>query len=291
MTRIGIIGGSGLYDMAGVAITEERMIATPFGEPSDALRLGTLDGVAVAFLPRHGRGHRKTPSEINYRANLWALKSVGVEAVLSVSAVGSMKEAIVPGHLVFPDQFIDRTRGFRADTFFGDGLVAHVSLADPICPLLRGLLRQTAERLDLPHHDGGTYLNIEGPQFSTRAESHLYRTWGVSVIGMTNVTEARLAREAELHYATIAMSTDYDCWHASEEAVSVDAVVKTLLENVHKAQALIRAAVPAVAASVRGTCPCPNALDAAVMTAPDRVPPVTRERLALLLARRDAAAA
>ncbi len=286
---IGIIGGSGLYDMAGLVLDEERRIDTPFGAPSDALRFGRLDGVRVVFLPRHGRGHRVNPSEINYRANIWALKSVGASAVLSVSAVGSMREEIEPGQLVFVDQFIDRTRGQRAHTFFEDGCVAHVGFADPTCPHLSSFLAAEAVRAGIEHHLGGTYICIEGPQFSTRAESRMYRGWGASVIGMTNLTEAKLAREAELHYATIAMSTDYDVWHESEEDVTVAAVLATMRNNVAKAQTVIRASVPVIDRWLAGdsgeSCACPRALGFAIMTDPALIPAATQDRLELLLRR------
>jgi 5'-methylthioadenosine phosphorylase len=235
---LGILGGSGLYDMPG--LTERTTIAvdTPWGMPSDDLVVGTLSGIRVAFLPRHGRGHRFTPTEVNYRANVAALKHLGCEFVLSVSATGSMKEEIAPGHLVVPDQFIDRTVA-RPRTFFGDGVVGHISFADPVCPTLRALVLAAAQETGTTTHDGGVYLCIEGPQFSTRAESLLYRSWGVSVIGMTNMPEARLAREAGLSYATLALPTDYDCWHTAEEPVSVEAVVATLKQNVATARQVI----------------------------------------------------
>jgi 5'-methylthioadenosine phosphorylase len=235
---LGIVGGSGLYDMPGLTERTSVAVDTPWGMPSDELVVGTLSGVRVAFLPRHGRGHRFTPTEVNYRANIAALKHLGCEFVLSVSATGSMKEQIAPGHLVVPDQFIDRTVA-RPRSFFGDGVVGHISFADPVCPLLRSLLLASAQETGTPTHDGGVYLCIEGPQFSTRAESLLYRSWGVAVIGMTNMPEARLAREAGLSYATLALPTDYDCWHTSEEVVSVEAVVATLQKNVATAREVI----------------------------------------------------
>ena len=286
MKRIGIIGGSGLYDMEGVTAVEEVAVSTPFGETSDAVRLALLDGHPVAFLPRHGRGHLVSPTEINYRANIWALKSVGVESVLSVSAVGSMREEIVPGHLVFVDQFIDRTKGIRAHTFFGDGCAGHVGFGDPICKSILPVLAKCAAENDIPHHRSGTYVCIEGPQFSTRAESHMHRSWDVSVVGMTNLTEAKLAREAELHYATIAMATDYDVWHESEEDVSVEQVLATISGNVGKATRLIRAVVPELFAMTESSeCQCNNALAHAVMTDPSLIPDATRERLHLLMKR------
>ena len=285
MNRIGIIGGSGLYDMPGVTDIEEVKVDTPFGTPSDRVRVGQMDGTPVAFLPRHGRGHRFNPSEINYRANIWALKKVGVDFVLSVSATGSMREEIQPGDFVFIDQFIDRTRGQRKHTFFEDGLVGHVGFADPVSVDLINQLTQAADEASIRYHKGGTYVCIEGPQFSTRAESRMYRTWDVSVIGMTNLTEAKLAREAELHYATIAMATDYDVWHDSEEDVSVEAVLATARANVGKAQQLLRLSVPRVA-NLRGTelkCQAHRALAFATMTDPTQITAEARARLDLLM--------
>lgn len=279
--EIGVIGGSGLYEMDGVHDLREVEIETPFGQPSDAVMVGKVDGTPVAFLPRHGRGHRYSPHEINYRANIWALKSLGVRWCVSVSAVGSMKEHITPGELVMVDQFIDRTRT-RPSTFFEDGVVGHVAFADPVCPLLRGALLESARALDVPHHDGGSYVCIEGPQFSTRAESLLYRSWGVEVVGMTNLPEARLAREAQIAYATIAMATDYDSWHEGEEEVTVEAVLTVVRANVSKAQRLLRDVVPRVAAGL-GQSPAFRALSGAIMTADEAITPEARKRLALLL--------
>lgn len=288
MQRVGIIGGSGLYDMDGVTDLQERALMTPFGQPSDAIMLGQLDGVDVAFMPRHGRGHRRNPSEINYRANIWALKSVGVDFILSVSATGSMREHIEPGHFVMPNQFIDRTKGVRKCTFFEDGCVAHVGFGEPISQDLLAVLADSAKELKIDHHVGGAYVCIEGPQFSTRAESRVYRAWGdVVVIGMTNLTEAKLAREAEIHYATVAMATDYDVWHESEEDVSVEAVIATFMANVVKAKQLLRLAVPR-AAALRGTdlkCKAHDALAGAVMTAPEHITPEARQRLSLLMSK------
>jgi 5'-methylthioadenosine phosphorylase len=276
---IGVIGGSGLYAMEGLKVVAERTLDTPFGPPSDAYVLGEIEGRRVAFLPRHGRGHRLLPSELNFRANLFGFKLLGVEQILSVSAVGSMKLAYKPTDIVVPDQFFDRTR-HRADTFFGDGLVAHVSLADPVCPVLAALLADAAEGAGATVHRGGTYLCMEGPQFSTRAESNVYRQWGVDVIGMTNLQEAKLSREAEICYATLAMVTDYDCWHESEEAVSVEAVMAVLRQNAAMGQEVVRrAAVGAPAAGAR-TCACGEALKYALLTDPAAVPAATRERLA-----------
>ena len=278
--KVGVIGGSGLYDIDGLEDIKEVELETPFGSPSDAFITGELEGVEMVFLPRHGRGHRISPTEINSRANLWGMKKLGVSRIISVSAVGSMKEEIPPGDFVLVDQFFDRTR-HRPDTFFEDGVVAHVMFADPICPAVRGLLLEAAEGLEVKVHDGGTYLNMEGPQFSTRAESLTYRTWGVEVIGMTNLQEARLAREAEIGYATVAMSTDYDCWHTEHDDVSVATVVETMKQNVTHAKELIRRAAPKIAAM--GASIADDALEHAVMTAPEAITSAARERLALFL--------
>ena len=237
--KIGVIGGSGLYQMAGLEVREERRIETPFGAPSDAYVIGELDGRQVAFLPRHGRGHRLLPTELNYRANIFGFKLLGVEQLLSVSAVGSLKIGYKPKDIVVPDQFFDRTR-HRPDTFFGDGLVAHVSLAKPICPRLIDPFVEAARAAGATVHRGGTYVCMEGPQFSTRAESEVYRQWGVDIIGMTNLQEAKLAREAEICYASLAMVTDYDCWHEEEEAVSGEAVMEVVRQNVTMSQEVVR---------------------------------------------------
>ncbi|MEW6542312.1 MAG: S-methyl-5'-thioadenosine phosphorylase [Nitrospirota bacterium] len=279
---IGIIGGSGLYEMEGLEQVKEVRLSTPFGRPSDALVLGTIDGVKVAFLSRHGRGHRFSPSEINYRANVYALKSLGVTRVISVSAVGSMKETVRPGDVLLPDQFVDLTKR-RAGTFFDRGVVAHVAFADPVCGRLAEALRKAAQETGATVHHRGVYLCIEGPQFSSRGESLFYRQWGVDVIGMTNMPEAKLAREAELCYATMALATDYDCWHESEESVTVEAILATLHKNVALAKRVIRAALP-VAAEPR-TCLCGTALAKAVLTAPNRIPREARKRLDLLIGR------
>jgi 5'-methylthioadenosine phosphorylase len=280
--EIAIIGGSGLYELEGLEAVREVRVKTPFGAPSDALVLGTLDGVRLAFLSRHGRGHRLSPSDINYRANIYALKSLGVARVISVSAVGSMKEALKPGHVVLPDQFMDQTKR-RASTFFDRGIVAHVAFADPICAALSGALFKAATDVGAMAHQGGTYLCIEGPQFSSRAESFLYRQWGVDVIGMTNMPEAKLAREAELCFATLALVTDYDCWHGSHESVTVEMILKTLRENVALARRTLRAILP-LAAEPR-SCGCGQALANAIVTAPDRIPAAARKRLGLLIGR------
>jgi 5'-methylthioadenosine phosphorylase len=275
-----VIGGSGLYDIDGLEDVREISLSTPFGAPSDALVEGRLGGVRMVFLPRHGRGHRISPSEINFRANIWSLKRMGVTRILSVSAVGSMREDIAPGDFVLVDQFIDRTR-HRPDTFFGGGVVAHVAFADPVCPEVRGVLARAAARGSAKTHDGGTYLNMEGPQFSTRAESRLYRAWGVDVIGMTNLQEAKLAREAEMCYATVAMATDYDCWHAEAGDVSIEAILLVMQRNVSAARALIRETVPLLPR--QPGCGCGQALRFAIMTAPDRIDAEARMRLGLLI--------
>ncbi len=275
--RVAVIGGSGLYLMDDFSDSREVSVATPFGPTSDVLTIGRMGDLEVVFLPRHGRGHRHLPSEVPYRANIWAIKSLGVERIFSVSAVGSMKEEITLGTPVLIDQFIDRTH-LRASTFFGDGVVAHVSMADPICGAMRGLLADCARRLGIEVHAGGTYLCMEGPQFSSRGESLSYRQIGVDVIGMTNATEAKLAREAEICYATLAIPTDYDCWHQSEEAVSVEAVIQRLVSGTTKARAVIVEALKSLSAI--GPCGCHGALAGAIMTARDRMPAATLERLA-----------
>jgi 5'-methylthioadenosine phosphorylase len=281
--EIGIIGGSGLYEMEGQLDLRPVRIRTPFGAPSDAVMVGTVGGVRVAFLSRHGRGHRIGPSDINYRANIYALKSLGVTRVISVSAVGSMKEALEPGHIVLPDQFIDLTKR-RASTFFDAGIVAHVAFADPVCRSLADALMTASREAGAAVHRGGVYLCIEGPQFSSRGESRLYRQWGVDVIGMTNLPEAKLAREAELCYATLALVTDYDCWYEGQETVTVEMILETLRKNVETAKRILRAAVRA--AGEPRLCGCGTALDHAVLTAPACLTRAVRTRLGLLLARR-----
>lgn len=273
---IGVIGGSGLYKMDKLADVEKVSLDTPFGKPSDEMILGTLEGKRIAFLPRHGRGHRISPSELNFRANIMAMKMLGVEWIISISAVGSMKEEIKPGDMVVPDQFFDRTKG-RPSTFFSDGVVGHLTFADPVCPVLSKLLAEASERAGAVVHRGGTYICIEGPQFSTRAESRIYRQWGVDVIGMTNIPEAKLAREAEIHYATLAMATDYDCWHESEEDVTIEAIIRIIMENVKKAQAIINETVAAIPAET--SCSCPNSLENAVITDRSLIPVEARQRL------------
>jgi 5'-methylthioadenosine phosphorylase len=277
---VGVIGGSGLYDIEGLEDVREVTLSTPFGAPSDALVEGRLAGVRMVFLPRHGRGHRILPSEINFRANIWSLKRLGVTRILSLSAVGSMREDIAPGDFVLVDQFIDRTR-HRPDTFFGGGVVAHVAFADPVCAELRGVLRRAAGRGPVKTHDGGTYLNMEGPQFSTRAESRIYRSWGVDVIGMTNLQEAKLAREAEICYVTIAMVTDYDCWHPDHDAVTVQDILGHLAANASNAQAVVAEAIRRLPAA--RDCRCGQALSHALISDHATVPAALREKLSLLV--------
>lgn len=276
---LGILGGSGLYDLPGLTDTRWQRVDTPWGEPSDELFFGTLDGLPLVFLPRHGRGHRIPPSELNYRANIAALKAAGVTDLLSLSAVGSLKEELPPGHFVVVDQFIDRTVG-RAPSFFGRGLVAHVSLAHPVCGRLGRHVVSTLADMGLPHTQGGTYLAIEGPQFSTLAESRLYQGWGCDVIGMTNMPEARLAREAELCYASVAMVTDYDCWHPGHDAVTVDAIIGVLLGNASNAKRLVASVAGRVGADTHGAgCACRHVLDHALITAPEARDPQMVEKL------------
>jgi 5'-methylthioadenosine phosphorylase len=276
---IGIIGGSGLYDIPGLGRKEWRRVETPWGAPSDELLFGELAGVRCVFLPRHGRGHNTSPTHLNYRANIDALKRAGVTDVLSLSAVGSLKEELPPGHFVIVDQFIDRSFA-REKSFFGDGCVAHVTVADPVCARLGDALEASCRRLGLPVTRGGTYLVMEGPQFSTRAESNLYRSWGCSVIGMTNMPEAKLAREAELNYATVAMVTDYDCWHEAHDAVTVDQIIRVLHGNADRARALVADVVPGLGAT-RPLCPhgCDRALEHALITAPEKRDPVLMAKL------------
>ncbi|MCW5830127.1 MAG: S-methyl-5'-thioadenosine phosphorylase [Deltaproteobacteria bacterium] len=278
MARIGIIGGSGLYQMDGIQNLNEIEVETPFGRPSDALMAGVLNGRELVFLARHGRGHRYLPTEVPYRANIWAMKAAGVDRIFAISAVGSMKEEIHPGHMVVPRQFIDLTR-HRKSTFFGDGCVAHVSYGHPVDEGMARHLVVAARELGLTVHDGGTYVCMEGPQFSSRAESMLYRSWGVDVIGMTNATEAKLAREAELGYATLALSTDYDCW--KDEEVTADAVVAVLLQNARNAQSVIRKVLERMKPDE--PCAAHGALKTAIVTGRDAIPPETRRRLEPLI--------
>jgi 5'-methylthioadenosine phosphorylase len=276
---IGIIGGSGLYDIDGLEERAWRRVFTPWGEPSDEILTGRLAGVRCVFLPRHGKGHPLPPSALNYRANIDALKRLGVTDVISLSAVGSLREDLPPGHFVIVDQFIDRTFA-REKSFFGPGCVAHVSVAQPTCPRLGDAVEAAGAELDLPMTRGGTYLVMEGPQFSTKAESELYRAWGCHVIGMTNMPEAKLAREAELCYASVAMVTDYDCWHPEHDHVTVEQVVKVLSGNAEKARSLVRALVPRIGRP-RGPCPagCDRALDHALITAPEKRDPALLAKL------------
>ena len=278
--EIGIIGGSGLYAMPGLTSVREVHVETPFGEPSDALVLGELEGREVAFLARHGRGHKLLPSELNFRANIYAFKKLGVERILSVSAVGSLKEEHKPTDFVIPDQFIDRTTE-RVSTFFGDGIVGHVAFGDPVCAVVAQSLVGACESEGLVGKSGGTYVCMEGPQFSTRAESNLYRTWGADVIGMTNLQEAKLAREAEICYATVAMVTDYDCWHEGHDDVTVDQIVAVLNQNAANACKVVKAAVAAM--PKERSCACASALKYAILTSPAAIPEATRERLDLLI--------
>src|SRR5213075_3092937 len=278
--QIGIIGGSGLYEMAGLKLVEEKFIPTPFGDPSDAFIVGDLDGVRLAFLSRHGRGHRLLPTELNYRANIYGFKTLGVTTILSASAVGSMKEQYKPTDIVFPDQFIDRTR-HRPDTFFGNGIVGHVSFADPICAGVSMAMSAVAREAGAKVHEGGTYICMEWPQFSTRAESNLYRSWGVDVIGMTNLTEAKLAREAEICYTTMALVTDYDCWHPEHDSVTVADIVRNLHKNSENAQKIIRAAVKRL--PVERTCKCGTSLQFAILTDLKNAPAEAKARLQILL--------
>ena len=278
--EIGIIGGSGLYSMPGFEAEEEFNIDTPFGRPSDNYVLGRLAGRHVAFLARHGRGHRISPSELNFRANIYGMKSLGVERIISLSAVGSLKEEHRPLDFVIPDQFFDRTRG-RVSTFFGEGLVAHISFADPICPELAEVVAKACREAGVNAKQGGTYLCMEGPAFSTKAESNVYRSWGMDVIGMTNLQEAKLAREAEICYATVAMVTDYDCWHPDHDAVTVEQIVSNLVKNASNACAVVAKAAAAMPAE-RG-CKCGSALAHAIITERGIVPETTRKKLGILI--------
>lgn len=279
--RIGVIGGSGLYEMDGLENVREEHVTTPWGDPSDNLIIGSFGGVELVFLPRHGRGHRFNPSEVNYRANIFALKQAGVEWVISVSAVGSLRADVAPGDIVIIDQFIDKTFK-RQSTFFEKGIVAHVGFGDPVCPTLRGFLLQAARDAGARIHDGGTYVCMEGPAFSTRAESNLHRSWGASVIGMTNMPEAKLAREAEMSYATLAMATDYDCWHPDHDAVTVDQVVAVLQGNAALAKQVIRNVVPQIV-TYNQPSPQSSSLATAIMTSPGAVSTEMRRMFAPLI--------
>ncbi len=280
---IGVIGGSGLYDMEGLEQVKRISMETPFGNPSDEYVTGTLNGVKMVFLPRHGRGHRLLPSEVNYRANIYGMKTLGVERIISVSAVGSLKDAIAPGHIVIPNQFYDRTKGIRKDTFFGEGIVAHAGFADPVCGDLSAVLYNAAQKAGAVAHDGGTYICMEGPAFSTRAESLSYLALGASVIGMTNLNEAKLAREAEICYGIIALSTDYDCWHDSHEDVTVEAIIKIIHQNVAMAKNIIRHAVAEI--SSERPCFCSSAMQYAIITDRSVISEATKQKLAPLVGR------
>ncbi len=278
--KLGIIGGSGLYGMEGLKRAKEFSVTTPFGKSSDKYLVGTLNGVRVAFLARHGRGHRILPSELNFRANIYGMKKLGVERIISVSAVGSLREDYKPTDFVIPDQFFDRTRG-RISTFFGKGVVAHVAFGDPVCPEMAKVVAQACRRAGVTTHEGGTYVCMEGPMFSTKAESHSYRKMGFDIIGMTNLQEAKLAREAEICYATIAMVTDFDCWHQDHDAVTVAQVVETIHQNVENVQNVILAAVPGTPGE--RSCGCGSALEFAIMTDPKKIPAAAKKNLKLLI--------
>jgi 5'-methylthioadenosine phosphorylase len=278
--EIGIIGGSGVYQMKGLTEVDEVSLETPFGKPSDSYVLGTLSGRSVAFLARHGRGHRILPTELNFRANIHGFKQLGVERILSVSAVGSLKQEHKPTDFVIPDQFIDRTSK-RVSTFFGEGIVGHIAFGDPICMQQAEAVAAACQKAGVSYHLGGTYVNMEGPQFSTKAESNLYRSWGADVIGMTNLQEAKLAREAEICYTTIAMITDYDCWHEDHEHVTVDQIVKVLTQNAENAANVLREAVALMPRE--RTCHCGEALATAIMTAHDKIPSATYNKLKLII--------
>jgi len=281
MTKVGIIGGSGIYKIDGIRELKEVSVKTPFGAPSDVYRTGELDGVEVVFLPRHGAQHTLCPSDINYRANIFGMKVLGVESLVSVSACGSLKKELKPLDFVLPDQFVDRTNSGRVMTFYRDGIVAHVSFADPVCSRLTELIAVAGRDQGLRIHKGGTYVNMEGPAFSTRAESNLYRSWGMDIIGMTNMAEARLAREAEICYATVAAVTDYDCWYEAEETVTVEMIVENLIKNADRSKELLRAVVKKVAEAP--SCPCREALKYAIITQKDAIPEKVKEDLAPLI--------
>jgi len=280
--RIGVIGGSGLYDIEGLTDIEEVGIDTPFGKPSDAITIGKLEGVGVAFLPRHGRGHRISPTEVPYRANIYALKSLGVEWIIGINAVGSLKSEMKPGDLVIPDQLIDRTQS-RVSSFFRDGIVAHVLFADPFCPVLSQILCRSAAEAGAAVHNGGTYVVMEGPAFSTRAESHLHRSWGASLIGMTALPEAKLAREAEICYAIVAGVTDYDCWQDDAPPSTIDEIIATLKRNTQTMRAIIESAVAAIPDERDCDCDCASALKVAIATDPRQIPAAQKKKLDLLI--------
>lgn len=281
MLRIGIIGGSGLYNIEGIKNIKKIQLDTPFGSPSDEFILGELEGREIVFLPRHGEGHKILPSELNYRANIYGMKKLGVERVISVSAVGSLKEEIKPRDFLLPDQFVDRTNQARKTTFFGEGIVAHIGFAEPVCPILAKTLLQAAKELNVTIHPRGTYLNMEGPAFSTRAESYLYKNWGMDVIGMTNMPEARLSREAEICYATLAMVTDYDCWHIEEETVSADLIIQNMHKNIENVKRLIKLAITKI--PQKRDCLCSQALKNAIVTSPKEISASVRKKLDIIV--------
>jgi 5'-methylthioadenosine phosphorylase len=279
--EIGILGGTGLYEIEGIKGLKEFKLKTPFGDPSDAYIVGTLEGIRVAFLSRHGRGHRILPSRINYRANIFGFKMLGVERMISVNSCGSLREGVRPRDIVFSDQFFDRTK--RECTFFGEGIAAHISFAQPVCLELSRFLYATAKGLDIRAHLGGTYICIEGPAFSSKAESKIYRSWGCDVIGMTAATEAKLCREAEICYSTMNLATDYDVWHAEEESVSVELILENLRRNIHNAKAIIRKAVANLPPHVEGLCDCRQALKNCIVTDPKLIPQATKRKLHLII--------
>ena len=281
MPKVGVIGGSGLYEMEGLEIITEESLFTPFGQPSGNFVIGKMDGVEVVFLPRHGKGHKISPSEINYRANIFGMKKLGVSAIISLSAVGSLKEELKPLDFVVPDQFVDRNLGSRESTFFTEGIVAHVAFSEPVSPELREIILECGKEVEITVHDGGTYINMEGPQFSTKAESGLYRSWGMDIIGMTNATEAKLAREAEISYVTLAAVTDYDCWHPSHESVTVEMIIENLTLNVANAKKIIRLAVPKI--NRLENFSAEGALKYAIVTAPDKIPEQKKKELEIII--------
>lgn len=282
MGRIGVIGGSGLYNIEGMKNIKEQNIKTPFGNPSDGFIIGKLSGKEVVFLPRHGRGHRISPSELNYRANIFGMKKMGVDRIISICAVGSLKEELKPLDMVIPDQFVDRTNQARKMTFFDEGIVAHITFSDPVCPELCGILFEAGKKAGANIHKGGTYINMEGPAFSTKAESMLYRTWGMDIIGMTNMAEAKLAREAGICFATLAMVTDYDCWHTSEK-VSVEMIIQNLTKNSEMAKSIIKNALKIMPG--QRSCSCGESLKDAIITSKDIIPESTKKKLDIIIGR------
>ncbi len=285
MGKIGIIGGSGLYNIEGIKVIKAEKIKTPFGEPSDEFIIGELEGKEVVFLPRHGKGHRILPTELNYRANIYGMKKLGVERIISVTAVGSLKKELKPLDMVTVNQFVDRTNQARKTTFFGEGAVAHIAFSHPVCGDVSDLLYKTGKDLSLTMHKGGTYVNMEGPAFSTLAESKLFRSWGMDVIGMTNMPEARLAREAEICYSTLAMVTDYDCWHTEEgiESVTIELIIQNLMKNVENAKKLLKKVIPLIPEERK--CPCATALKDAIITRPEAIPDKTKKKLDIIISK------